>query len=414
MPIKGIINLPGDKSISHRALLFASLSNKKCIINNISTGQDVETTRKCLEQLGIVSTVKDSTIEIKGGTFKESKFPLNCENSGTTIRLLVGLLAGQGLAAKFTGDSSLSKRPMDRIIKPLHNMGLSIKSNDGYLPLVISSNELKGIDYILPISSAQIKSCIILAALGSKGETKIVEKNQSRDHTEIMLKELGGTIKYDDMIYVHPLNNFLNPFNITIPGDPSSAAFFAAAAALIPNSDITIKNLLANPTRIGFFEIIKSMGAGVEWLNMHQELGEWVGDVHVYFKPLSGFHIKENLVPSIIDEIPIIAILATQADSPTIIEGASELRVKESDRIHAICKNLTFMGAEVIEKKDGFIINPGNMLHNAKIETFSDHRIAMAFSIAGLLTGKKNILDNKECVDISFPGFFTMLNGIIQ
>ena len=340
MLIRGIINLPGDKSISHRALIFASLANKKCIINNISTGNDVETTRKCLEQLGITSKVKNNVIEVNSGTLRESNYPLNCENSGTTIRLLAGLLAGQGVAAKFTGDNSLSKRPMNRIIQPLNKMGLSIESQDGYLPLVLSSNALQGINYTLPIPSAQIKSCIILAALGCEGETKILENIKSRDHTEIMLKELGGIIKYDKTISVSPLNSFLKPFNITIPGDPSSAAFFAAAAALIPNSDITIKNLLANPTRIGFFEIIKAMGAGVEWLNMHQESGEWIGDVHIYYKPLSGLHIKEDIVPSIIDEIPIIAILATQADSPTIIEGASELRVKESDRIHAICKNL--------------------------------------------------------------------------
>ena len=413
MPVRGIINLPGDKSISHRALIFASLTDGKCVINNISTGRDVETTRKCLEQLGIISIIKDNIIEIHGGTFKESTYPLDCENSGTTIRLLTGLLAGKGIAAKFIGDESLSKRPMNRIIEPLNKMGLSIKSSDGYLPLIMPSNNIRGIHYTLPVPSAQIKSCIILAALGSEGETKIVENIKSRDHTEIMLRELGVNIKYDKIISISPLSNFLKPFNITVPGDPSSAAFFAAAAAMIPNSDITIKSILANPTRIGFFEIIKNMGTGIEWLNMRQESGEWIGDVHIYYRPLSGLHIKENLIPSIIDEIPIIAVLATQADSPTIIEGAKELRVKESDRINAICKNLKYMGAEVIEKTDGFIINPVNTLHNARIDTFSDHRIAMAFTIAGLLTSEKNILDNKQCVDISFPNFFEILNKII-
>ena len=414
MPVRGIISLPGDKSISHRALMVASLTNGDCVIKNISTGTDVETTRKCLEKLGIISKKRNDTIQIKGGTFQTPKHPLNCENSGTTARLLIGLLAGKSIAATFIGDESLSKRPMDRIIEPLKQMGISIASNEGYLPIIIPASNMQGICYSLPVPSAQIKSCIILAALGSKGESKIIENIKSRDHTEIILKELGADIKNDQAISIYPLNNPLKSFDITVPGDPSSASFFAAAAAMIPNSDLTIKNLLANPTRIGFFEVMKNMGAGIEWLNMRKETGEWIGDVHIYYRPLGGVQIKQDLIPSIIDEIPIIAVLATQADSPTIIEGAEELRVKESDRISAICQNLQSMGADIIEKKDGFIVNPVNKLHHTKINTFSDHRIAMAFTIAGLITSKKNSLDNKKCVDISFPNFFTILNKILQ
>jgi 3-phosphoshikimate 1-carboxyvinyltransferase len=275
-------------------------------------------------------------------------------------------------------------------------------------------DNVSGINYSLPISSAQVKSCIILAGLGAFGETKIQEKIKSRDHTELMLKEFGAEIKAQDIIAVQPLKKPLDKFEITVPGDPSSASFFAAAAAMIPNSDLTIKSVLANTTRLGFFSILEEMGAGIEWSNIRKEAGELVGDVHILSQPLQGLHIMEDLIPTFIDEIPILAVLATQADSPTVIEGASELRVKESDRIKAICQNLLSMGAEIIEKQDGFIINPIAKLHHANIKTFGDHRIAMAFIIAGLITSENNILDDKICINISFPEFQDLLNQICQ
>ena len=414
MPIRGVISLPGDKSISHRTLMLASLTGGDCVINNISTGDDVETTRKCLLDCGIKSKKNGTTVVLKGGDLKPPKIALNCGNSGTTVRLLAGLLAGSGVTAKFTGDASLSKRPMNRIIDPLTKMGVSIESKNGYLPFSLTSEKLIGINYSSPISSAQVKSCIILAGLGAFGETQILEGIKSRDHTEVMLKELGAEIDNGDVISVKPLKKPLYEFKITIPGDPSSAAFFAAAAAMIPNSDLTIKNILANTTRIGFFSILENMGADIQWNNMRKEGGEWVGDVQIFSQPLSGLHIMGELIPSIIDEIPIISILATQADSPTIIEGAGELRVKESDRIKAICNNLKSMGVEIIEKHDGFIINPINKLHHSDIITFGDHRIAMAFTIAGLLTSEKNTLDDENCINISFPEFSKILNQIYQ
>ena len=412
MPIKGVISLPGDKSISHRALMLASLTSGNCVIHNISTGDDVERTRKCLVDCGIKSNKNGSTVLIKGGGFESPRRPLNCGNSGTTVRLLTGLLSGKGIRAKFTGDKSLSKRPMNRIIDPLNQMGVNIQSENGHLPLSLTNMNVRGIQYSPPVASAQVKSSIIMAALGAFGETRVHEKIKTRDHTEVMLQELGAEIQNGDIISVMPLKKPLNKFEITIPGDPSSAAFFAAAAAMIPNSDLTINNVLANPTRIGFFSIIEKMGVDIEWNNMRKEQGELVGDVHIFSKPLNGLHIVGDLIPSVIDEIPIIAVMATHADSPTVIEGADELRVKESDRIKAICLNLQSMGAEIIEKHDGFIINPVNKLHHTNIITFGDHRIAMAFTIAGYVTSEKNIIDDKKCINSSFPEFNRILDSI--
>ena len=414
MRINGEISLPGDKSISHRSLMFASLTDGECIIHNISTGEDVESTRKCLAQCGIESHKDGSTVCINGGVFSDPSEPLDCGNSGTTIRLLAGLLAGQRVRAEFIGDESLTKRPMNRIISPLSKMGVGIESNKGSLPLKIKPVKVNGISFIPPVASAQVKSCVILAALGAEGETVIDEKIKTRDHTEIIIKELGAPISSNGIIKINSLARPLQPFEITVPGDPSSAAFFAAAAALIPNSSITIKNVLANPTRIGFFHLLQKMGTGVEWQNMRQECGEWVGDVHIYSQPLNGIDITSEMVPSIIDEIPIIAILATQADSPSTVSGAEELRVKECDRIKAVCENLSAMGGEVIEKKDGFIINQSDSLFNTNIKTYGDHRIAMSFTIAGLLTPERNKLDDENCIRISFPEFNSILQQVCR
>ena len=414
MRINGEISLPGDKSISHRSLMFASLTDGECIIHNISTGEDVESTRKCLAQCGIESHKEGSTVCINGGVFSDPSEPLDCGNSGTTIRLLAGLLAGQRVRAEFIGDESLTKRPMNRIISPLSKMGVGIESNKGSLPLKIKPVKVNGISFIPPVASAQVKSCVILAALGAEGETVIEEKIKTRNHSEIMLTELGAPLSSNCNVKVHRLESFLRPFEITVPGDPSSAAFFAAAAALIPNSSLIINNVLANPTRIGFFQLLQKMGAGVEWQNMRKECGEWVGDVHIYSQPLNGIDITSEMVPSVIDEIPIIAILATQADSPSTVSGAEELRVKECDRIKAVCENLSAMGGEVIEKKDGFIINQSDSLFNTNIKTYGDHRIAMSFTIAGLLTPERNKLDDENCINISFPEFNSILQQVCQ
>ena len=414
MPIKGVISLPGDKSISHRALMLASLTDGECLIHNLSTGEDVETTRNCLFQCGIKSSKEGTTVHIKGGPFKTPEKALDCGNSGTSVRLLAGLLAGRGISAVFEGDESLSKRPMKRIKDPLRELGVEIESRNEYLPLKIIPHILTGITYTSPVASAQVKSSILLAGLGAVGATTVLEDVKTRDHTELMLMELGAQIAVTEKILIQSLQNPLNTFEMTIPGDPSSAAFFGAAAAMLPNSDITIKNILANPTRIGFFSVLEKMGAGFELMNMRKECGEWVGDIHIFSQPLNGIDITKEMVPSIIDELPIIAVLASQADSPTTVSGAEELRVKESDRIKAICQNLQSMGAEIIEKQDGFVINPVTKLHQTNIKTFGDHRIAMAFKIAGLLPSEKNTLDDENCINISFPEFSDILSQICQ
>ena len=414
MPIRGSIEIPGDKSISHRSLMVASLINGESIINNLSTGLDVNSTKNCLASCGIDFSKKDGSVLVKGGVFKSPKIPLDCGNSGTSARLLSGLLAGKGIDVQLIGDESLANRPMDRIIVPLKRMGAKIESANGRLPIKISSSKLKSINYEIPIASAQVKSCLILAALDCSEKTILKEQTITRDHTEIMLQELGAKITSNSSIDIEPLKKSLQPFHINVPGDPSSAAFFASSAALIPNSDLTIKNLLANSTRIGFFDVLKKMGAIISWSNMRKEMGEIIGDVNIKSHPLSGINLSGKVIPSIIDEIPMIAVLATQADSPTIIRNAEELRHKESDRINAICHNIKKMGIEIIEMKDGFIINPGKKLVNAEIKTFGDHRIAMAFSIAELLTSSKNVFDDLACIDISFPDFFKILKTILQ
>ena len=414
MPIRGSISIPGDKSISHRSLMIASLINGKSIIHNLSTGMDVNSTKNCLAACGTNFSNQNDSVLVGGGFFKSPETPLDCGNSGTSARLLSGLLVGKKIDVQLIGDESLTSRPMDRIIAPLKKMGAKIESSNGRLPINILSSELKSINYEIPIASAQVKSCLILAALDCNDKTILKEQTKTRDHTEIMLQKLGVNIKLDSSIVIEPLKQNLEPFSINIPGDPSSAAFFASSAALIPNSDLTIKNLLANSTRIAFFDVLKKMGAIVSWGNMRKEMGEIIGDVNIKSHPLSGIHLSGEVIPSIIDEIPIIAVLATQADSPTIIRNAEELRHKESDRIDAICYNIKKMGIDIIEMKDGFIINPEKKLVNAEIKTFGDHRIAMAFSIAELLTSSNNVFDDLTCIDISFPNFFNILKTILK
>ena len=414
MPISGVIKMPGDKSISHRSLMVASLAKGKSTIKNLSSCKDVMTTNTCLKHCGIDSTIKNNIAMINGGSIMEPKDSLDCGNSGTTIRLLSGLLAGQGINANFIGDKSLSNRPMDRIIKPLEKMGVIIKSNNGKLPFSQKINSVNSVFYKSEILSSQVKSCILFAGLGSKGKTIYYEKIRTRDHTEIMLNQLGANISIDSKIELNPLEKPFKSFNMEIPGDPSSAAFFVAAAAAIPNSYLIVKNILANPTRIGFLNALEKMGGGIKWENIRTEYGELLGDLHIWYKPLNGITIRSNEIPSIIDEIPILAFLGTQANGKTIVKGAEELRYKECDRISAICKNFSKMGVKIIEERDGFVIESPNILRSADIETYGDHRIAMTFSIAGLCAGRYNRLDDEECMKISFPEFKFLLKSIIN
>ena len=415
MAINGNIKFPGDKSISHRALMFAALANGQSRISNLSTGADVQSTRQCLEACGIQIENDGDDVIVTGGQFSDPTKPLNCGNSGTTTRLLMGLLAGQGINATLIGDESLSSRPMNRILDPLSQMGLQSESNDGKLPVIIHKSELNGIHYKSPVASAQVKSAILLAGLGANDQTTVTEPILSRDHTEKMLTGIGANLNSNGLSsIISPLSFSLSNFNIIVPGDPSMAAFFAAAAAIVPDSDITMNGILRNPTRIGFYITLQKMGAEMDCLATWEEAGETIGKLNVIHQPLNGITITQDHVPSLIDELPIIAVLATQAQGKTEVRDAEELRLKESDRIHAICKNLNSMGADIKELDDGFIINGPTQLKGATIETFHDHRIAMAFTVAELIADGDVVLDHPECASISFPEFYDELYRLKQ
>ncbi|MEC9457325.1 MAG: 3-phosphoshikimate 1-carboxyvinyltransferase [Candidatus Neomarinimicrobiota bacterium] len=415
MGIKGTLKLPGDKSISHRALMFAALADGESRISDLSTGTDVHSTRKCLEACGIDIRDDGDDAIVKGSLFSNPAEPLDCGNSGTTIRLLLGLLAGQGINATFIGDESLSARPMNRILDPLSQMGLKCENNDGKLPVTIYQSNLNSIEYDSPIASAQVKSAILLAGLGASGVTTVIEPVLSRDHTETMLQGLGADFSFNGLTAtVSPLISPLESFKLSVPGDSSTGAFFAAAAAMIPGSSIIIDRILWNPTRIGFYSTLYQMGAGVDCLDQWDEAGERIGKLNVFYQSLKGVHITKEDIPGLIDELPIIAILATQAEGKTEVSGAGELRVKECDRIHAICSNLERMGADIEESQDGFIIHGPKQLNGAEIETFHDHRIAMAFTIAGLVANGEVMLDYPECASISFPEFYNELERLKQ
>jgi len=394
--------------------MFAAIAADPSTIKNIGTGADVEATRNCLEQCGIKFNWENNILSISGSLENPDK-PLNCQNSGTTARLITGFLAGQKISANLIGDASLSKRPMNRVINPLEKMGAIISGESENLPLKIVSSELHGIDYTPPIASAQVKSCVLLAGLGAKGRTIISEIHPTLDHTEIMLKELGANIKVvEGKIILDPSKSVLSGFDIDIPADPSTAAFYAAAAAAVKGSRIVIKNCLLNPRRVSFFNLLIKMGAKVSFVNQAIRFGEITGDILVESGTLKALIINKEEIPSCIDELPILAILATQAIGVTTVTGAEELRVKESDRIKAICNNLINMGADVEELPDGFQILGPTTLSSATIRTFNDHRIAMAFSIAGLISNVPTQLDDADCIDVSFPEFFTVLKQISE
>lgn len=415
MAIKGTLSFPGDKSISHRALMIGALTEGPCKITNLSTGLDVRTTRQCLEACGItIETRADYTI-VHGGELQNPARDLDCGNSGTTVRLLTGLLAGKQIHARLVGDKSLSKRPMNRIIRPLQSMGAHIESADGKLPMELFPKQLAGFQYTMPIASAQVKSAIIFAALGAPDVTVIHEPIPSRDHTERMLNALGASIHTEDgAISIHPAQKKLSSFNLNVPGDPSTAAFFATAAAIVPDSEIILKDVLRNPTRTGFYAALEMMGGELESLEERVENGESIGTLKIRTAGLRGITIEGDMIPALIDEIPLIAILATQAEGTTIVKDARELRFKESDRITAIVSNLAKMGVPVKEYQDGFAITGPMKLKGCNIQTHGDHRIAMAFAIAGLISDAKVTLDDSTCVDISFPEFYTQLEEVMR
>ena len=419
--LKGTFELIGDKSISHRAIMFSSIAKGKTKITNFLMGQDCLSTIDCFRKMGVDISIDNRNVIVNGvglNGLKKPKDVLDVGNSGTTIRLLSGILAGNDFESILIGDESIAKRPMKRVTDPLREMGCRIEGKDdaNYTPIKIYGGNLNGIDYKMPVSSAQVKSALILASLYANNSSIIREKSRSRNHTEIMLNSFGADIKVNNLdINVNPIEELYSPEEINVVGDISSAAFIIAGATIVPRSEVIIKNVGLNETRTGILEVLSNMNGNFEIMNKRVSNGEFVGDLVVrYSDNLIGTTIDSDLIPRLIDEIPIIAIMATQAEGQTIIKDAKELKVKESNRIKAMVDNLKNMGADIEELDDGMIIKGKNKLNGAYINTFNDHRIAMAFSIASLISNGEVKLDNKSCIDISFPGYLNLLNTLLK
>lgn len=413
-PLKGTIEIPSDKSISHRAAMFSLLTKGNVTITNFSKGADCHSTLGIIQQLGCEVKFKDEqTLVIDSSKAIKASFePLNCGNSGTTMRLMSGILAGQSFKSELFGDESLSKRPMKRVIEPLKLMGAKITHNEYKAPLVIEGTNLVGIDYVSPLASAQIKSCILLAGMFADGITSIEEPYKSRNHTELMLDYLGANIQVEKN-KVSIKRSKLNAKDISICGDISSAAFFIVAALIVPGSEIIIENVGINPTRSGIIDILKQMDADIELFNARSVCNEPIADIKVRYSNLKATTIEGAIIPRLIDEIPILAVAATQAEGITIIKDAHDLRNKEADRIKAMVGELKKVGADIQETPDGFIINgKSNLSGDAQIECFHDHRIAMSMYVAGLICQKPIQIKEFQWVDISFPEFENLMTEL--
>lgn len=412
--LRGEITVPGDKSISHRTVMLGALSKGTTEVHNFLQGADCLSTINCFKKMGINIEFNKAFLTIKGnGLYGLSKpaSVLDVGNSGTTTRIMSGILAAQSFETTLNGDESIQRRPMGRIIEPLSQMGAAIESirNNGCAPLLIKGSRLHGIHYISKVASAQVKSAVLLAGLYADGETSVTEPYISRNHTEIMLNYFGGNVKTIETTATVTPNPTLIGQKVTIPSDISSAAYFIAAGLMVPNSEILIKNVGINPTRDGIIRVCKQMGADISLLNESNANGELTADIFVKSSELNGIEIKGGVIPTLIDELPIISVLACFAKGRTIIKDAAELKVKESNRIDVCVNNLKSMGADVTATDDGMIINGGNELHGSVIDSKLDHRIAMSFAIAALMAKGTTSITNAECVNISYPGFYSDL-----
>jgi 3-phosphoshikimate 1-carboxyvinyltransferase len=418
--LKGSISIPGDKSISHRSLILGSIAQGKTRVYNLLNSLDCLRTLGCMQALGAkIELDKDNSVKIKGrglNGLQEPKDILDVGNSGTTIRLLAGLLSGQKFYSVLNGDNSIRRRPMKRVIQPLKLMGANIwgRDNSQLAPLSIKGSKIRPIRYTLPVASAQVKSALLLAGLYVTGETVIKEPLSTRDHTERMLKIMQADIKISSSEIKLRGEKELKDTEIFIPGDISSAAYFIAAASILKGSQVIIKQVGVNPTRTGIIEILKKMGTKINLLDYQIKSNEPRADLKIEYSSLKGVEIDEKDVPFLIDELPLIAVVATQAQGKTIVKGAKELRVKETDRIKAIVSELKKMGADIEEREDGFVVKGPSKLKGAVCESYNDHRIAMSLAIAALLAEGKTIIKNPECIDISFPGFKKTLQKLIN
>lgn len=413
--VAGTVSVPGDKSVSHRALMLAAIAEGTSSIANLAPGLDVASTVSCLRGFGIDAEGGDGATTVTGRAWSAPSRPLDCGNSGTTMRLLTGLAAHHGFTTTFDGDASLRRRPMDRIAEPLRRLGARVEVTDGrYPPLTIEGGDLRGAEIVTPVPSAQVKSCLLFAALGAQGPTAVVEAAVTRDHTERMLAALGADVRSERLadgglrVEIGPFAP--RAFDLEVPGDPSSAAFPLAAAALC--GEVIVEDVMLNPTRTGFLDVLGRMGAGVDIEQERVVSGEPRGRVRVTRADLRAVVVEGQMVPTLHDEIPLIAVLATQAEGTTTVRDAAELRVKEADRIAATVEGLSRMGARIEERPDGFVVVGPTELRGADVEAHGDHRMAMALAVAGLVAGGTTRVHGFEAAEVSWPRFPAVLSAL--
>ncbi|AOM82817.1 3-phosphoshikimate 1-carboxyvinyltransferase [Salisediminibacterium beveridgei] len=415
--LRGTVKIPGDKSISHRAVLFASLAKGVSQIDGFLEGEDCLSTIACMRQLGVEIDQNNDQVTVYGNGLDALQEParvLDIGNSGTTIRLLMGVLAGRPFSSVLQGDDSIARRPMARVTGPLKMMNARIDGRQlgDLTPLHIRGGELRGIRYHSPVASAQVKSAILLAGLQAEGVTTVVEPHKSRDHTERMLKSFGISVRSDEHSASVQGGQMLHPVQIHVPGDISSAAFMLTAASIVKGSDCVLENVGLNPTRNGVIEVLEKMGADMTFLNERMAGDEPVADIRVRFAPLKAITIEGGLIPRLIDEIPAIAVLATQAEGTTIIKDAEELKVKETNRIDTVVNQLKELGAEVVATEDGMMIHGPVRLRGGEADSFGDHRIGMAMALCGLISDQPVSVNGTEAIAVSYPNFFEQLEEL--
>ncbi|ARF15485.1 3-phosphoshikimate 1-carboxyvinyltransferase [Sporosarcina ureae] len=417
--LRGALQVPGDKSISHRAVMLGSIAKGKTTISGFLDGEDCLSTIEMFKQLGVKITRNgtDVTVESPGiANWQTPTEALDAGNSGTTARLMLGILSGSSVTSEMCGDQYLSKRPMKRVTDPLEQMGADItsKGTADYLPLTVTGKTLHAIDYLMPVASAQVKSAVLLAGLQAQGTTSVTEIAVSRDHTERMLVQFGAKLEQQDQVIRIEGGQQLTGTDVVVPGDISSAAFFMVATALVENSDVSFLKVGLNPTRTGILDVLEAMGVETELSDEQGFSGERYGTVRIKHSKLRGTEIGGDLIPRLIDELPVLALLATQADGKTIIKDAEELRVKETDRIEAVATELRKLGADIETTPDGMIINGPTPLTGATLQSYGDHRLGMMAAVAGLITSSPVQIDNPSCIAISYPHFFEDLSELVN
>ncbi|UNL83010.1 3-phosphoshikimate 1-carboxyvinyltransferase [Priestia koreensis] len=415
--LNGVIQVPGDKSISHRSVMFGAIAKGKTTVTGFLPGDDCLSTIACFRELGVTITQNGDQVEVEGkglDGLKEARNVLDVGNSGTTMRLILGILANTPFHSTLIGDSSIAKRPMQRVTKPLQSMGAKIdgREDGNFTPLSIRGGQTKGIHYQSPVASAQVKSSILLAGLQAEGTTSVTEPEKSRDHTERMLQAFGIEVKVDGLTASLEGGQTLKGAHIEVPGDISSAAFFLVAGAIVPGSRIELKKVGMNPTRTGIIDVLQNMGASITFANVNEDAVEPYADIIIEASQLKGTEVSGDLIPRLIDEIPIIALAATQAEGDTIIKDAAELKVKETNRIDTVVNELTALGVKIEATDDGMIIRGKSTLTGGKVSSHGDHRIGMMLAIASCLAEGDVEIENGEAVTVSYPNFYEHLASL--